>query len=540
MRALKDVYGAPTPQSEALPGREEEMTQNAAGGFAFRVNDWKRAERFLILGTEGGTYYTQQRKFTKDNAQAVERCIKEDGERLVQLVVDISHDGRAPKNDQALFAMAMALSFGDEKTRKAAAAALPSVARIGTHLFHFAEFVNGMRGWGRSLKTAVARWYLERDEDKLAYQLLKYRQRDGWSHRDLLRLTHPKAVGRRDTIFRFAAQPTKLTEEEIGEFPLLRDYLALQDADEKGAAALLKANPSLSREMIPTTLLGQPRILEALFPNMPLGAMIRNLGVLTKAAVLKPLSDNTHSVVTRLSDEQQLRKARIHPIQVLLAASTYKKGHGVKGDTKWDPIAEINEALDNAFVKCFQNVEPIDKRIYIGLDVSGSMGWGSVANTHLTPREGAAAMSMVFLRRAARCVVKGFTSGGGRWSTTRHEAVTDLKFTARSSLTDIVKKTSALPFGGTDCALPMLDALEQNLEVDAFIVITDNETWAGNTHPSEALARYRRKTGIPAKLVVIGMTATECSIADQNDAGMMDVVGFDTAAPALVQDFIAE
>ena len=74
--------------------------------------------------------------------------------------------------------------------------------------------------------------------------------------------------------------------------------------------------------------------------------------------------------------------------------------------------------------------------------------------------------------------------------------------------------------------------------VDAFIVYTDNETWAGNIHPYQALEQYRREMGIPAKLVVVGMTATEFSIANPDDAGMLDVVGFDTAAPAVMADFI--
>jgi 60 kDa SS-A/Ro ribonucleoprotein len=92
--------------------------------------------------------------------------------------------------------------------------------------------------------------------------------------------------------------------------------------------------------------------------------------------------------------------------------------------------------------------------------------------------------------------------------------------------------------GGTDCALPMLYATAQRLKVDAFCVFTDNETWAGDIHPYQALEQYRHELGIAAKLVVVGLTATEFSIANPDDAGMFDVVGFDTAAPAVMADFI--
>jgi len=83
----------------------------------------------------------------------------------------------------------------------------------------------------------------------------------------------------------------------------------------------------------------------------------------------------------------------------------------------------------------------------------------------------------------------------------------------------------------------MLWAQEQNWAVDTFIVYTDNETWAGRIHPCQALVEYRRHSGIAAKLIVVGMTATEFSIADPKDAGMLDVVGFDTAAPGIIAEF---
>ena len=99
-------------------------------------------------------------------------------------------------------------------------------------------------------------------------------------------------------------------------------------------------------------------------------------------------------------------------------------------------------------------------------------------------------------------------------------------------------RIAGMPFGGTDCALPMLYALERGIAADAFIIYTDSETWAGVIHPAVALKQYRERTGIPARLVVVGMVANGFSIADPNDAGMLDVVGFDTATPAVIADFI--
>lgn len=84
----------------------------------------------------------------------------------------------------------------------------------------------------------------------------------------------------------------------------------------------------------------------------------------------------------------------------------------------------------------------------------------------------------------------------------------------------------------------MLWARRNRLDVDSFVTITDGETWAGQEgHPSQALDAYRQATGIPARHAVVGMTATDVSIADPQDAGQLDVAGFDLATPDLISGF---
>ena len=53
---------------------------------------------------------------TRENAQAVEQAVAEDGLRAVAEIVRVSREGRAPKNDPALFALALAASAADEVT----------------------------------------------------------------------------------------------------------------------------------------------------------------------------------------------------------------------------------------------------------------------------------------------------------------------------------------------------------------------------------------------------------------------------------------
>src|SRR5688572_23838833 len=105
-----------TSQQQPIPG----ITQvpNNAGGYVYALDDWQRLRRFLILGSEGPTYYQTAQALTVENAEAVRRCIVRDGMRIVDEIVWVSTVGRAPKNDPAIFALAMVTKFGDEKVRK--------------------------------------------------------------------------------------------------------------------------------------------------------------------------------------------------------------------------------------------------------------------------------------------------------------------------------------------------------------------------------------------------------------------------------------
>ena len=207
-------------------------------------------------------------------------------------------------------------------------------------------------------------------------------------------------------------------------------------------------------------------------------------------------------------------------------------------------MPQVVDALDQAFEWSFATAPETNKRFYLGIDVSGSMARGEVAGVPgLSPRMAAAAMAMVIARREPNYYIAGF-AGDGDWTTPgipvlRYSGpqMAPLSITASDSLNDAIQKTAGLPFGRTDCALPMLDALEKKIPVDVFVILTDSETWVGNIHPVAALEKYRKEMGIPAKLVVVGMVSNGFTIADPSDGGMMDVVGFDAAAPALIADF---
>jgi 60 kDa SS-A/Ro ribonucleoprotein len=513
--------------SQMVPARADQV-RNDAGGYVFSVGKWERLNRFLILGSEGGTYYAGERKLTKDNAANVISCIKEDGFRVVKTIVEVSKQGRAPKNDPALLALALCATHGNNDVKNFAMKSLPQVARIGTHLFHFAEFVNGMRGWGRVLREGIRDWYQDMPVAKLAEQVIKYQQRDGWSHRDLIRLSHPKAEDAlRNSLYKYVVKGA----EAIAKGEMMPEIIIgaefAKTADTSNILQYIEKY-NLPREVIPTHLLNCPEVWEALLAKqMPLTAMIRNLGKMTAVGVLGTRSQGTKQVVEALTNAEALRKARVHPFSILLALSVYVQGHGDKGSLMWTPNTDIKKALNEAFYLAFKSLEPSGKNTLVALDVSGSMGGAYLQGSRVTAREAALAMAMTRIRTEPVWELVGFTGG----------MVKLPQITPNTTLEEGTSAISRLPFDRTDCAQPMLWAIKNKVEVDVFEIYTDNETWAGGVHPYQALKQYRQVMGRPAKLVVVGMTSSGFTIADPNDAGMMDVVGFDTSAPNVMAAF---
>lgn len=536
-------YGEIVNTRATPPNEKARSTQveNNAGGFVFATGPWTQLDRFLILGQIGPTYYATERKVVKDAAVALDTCIQLDGKRFVDRIVEISDSGRAAKNDPAIFALAMAAGATNPATRKYALDALPKVARIGTHLFHFAQDVQSFRKWGRGLRSAIASWYTSKHENDLAMQAIKYQQRDGWSHRDLLRLSHPmsKTPGM-DATFRWmigGQAALDLPGRKRGDAPVapLRPFLhaTLQAFDELHAATSVKdvvriiTNARLPREAVPTQWLNEPEVWEALLPHMGITAMIRNLGKMTAIGLLKPLTKAVQIVVAQLTSEDAIRKGRVHPMQFLIASSIYRQGHGDKGKLAWVANQAIVSALDAGFYASFKTVEPTGKATILALDVSGSMDCGIITGAPgITPRIAAAAMAMVTARVEENWHMLGFS-----------HTLVPIDIANTDSLEQVITKMKRIPMGGTNCTIPMQYAAGAGLDVDVFQVYTDNETYLGNMHPFEALKAYRLKSGRPAKLAVIGLTATEFTIADPSDSGMLDVVGMDSHAPSLLADF---
>lgn len=590
-----------------LPRQMEQVKEgqvvNNAGGFVFPVSDETQVRRFLILGSDRGSYHQSAEKITMDNAQRIIKIIEQgNGHMVLRELALINAENRNPKMNSMLFTLAICARIATHDTSKknecpmlhtysqyirelhaAALRLLPDVCRIPTHLFEFVGYCQTIAestkaggsksstGWGRSLRNAISQWYKAKTAEKLAMLLTKYPQREGWSHRDLFRLAHPSLMEdgpehtsredrlEREQLFRFAVkgdlvqrkrkatadeqaniekdwdakalkvpytEAQLVKEEESRALNLVESYLALkQEQSEEVIVAAIKKH-GLVREHLPTSSLNSKLVWETLFDvPMPMTAMIRNLAKMTLVGALD--EERVASIVKRLTDQEELRRSRIHPLSLLTARAVYDQGHGDKGSLRWDPNEKICDALESGFYKAFVNAPPTGKRYCLALDVSGSMS-SRVSSSPLSCREAATGMSLINLHNEAEVKCVAFC-----------DTLTELPFTKDWKIGQVNDYVDKLSFGNTDCGLPMTWAMKNDLKFDVFIIYTDNDTWAGEIHPFEAIKKYREASGImDAKVIVMGMQAYNFSIADPSDAGMLDITGFDSAVPQIVHEFV--
>lgn len=520
-----------TPQSQPIPGREVEQHLNPAGGYSFKADDWARLSRFLILGVMGNSIYQSQGDMVKSNAGHVEKLLAQDGIRVVNEVVDVLSNSRSLKVDAPLFVLALALNSKDVATRVAASAAIKEVVRIPTHLFILVGYVNSMRGWGRSLRRGIAQYYLDTAMPKLAMHAWKYKSREGWTHRDVLRLAHAKTSDpARNAVLKYM---THGTVPDAGEDRALAQIAAAEEllhtTDAKRAINLIRDH-RLTREAVPTELLNNKAVWEALLEDMPVTAMVRNLGKMTNIGLLDRLSKAEQKVLSVLGNQDQITKSRIHPMAVYLALKTYAQGKGNKGSLTWNTNGAITDALDTAFYMAFGNVEKTGKRILLAIDDSGSMrgGWSSsVMDGLLTPHEAAAAMALVTYMIEPSSVLIGYS---GKYS------AIDLSRKAR--VNDLSRKIASHG-SGTDTSLPVQYALDKSMDFDAIVSYTDNNTWSGSGHVTQYLRKYETRVGHPVRFLNVAMESGRSTDVDPTNPNMLELVGMDSNTPQIISEFIA-
>lgn len=485
------------PQTKPLVGHK--MVKNNAGGYVFEITPQERLERFLLIGSEGGTYYAGEQELTIDNAKSIIEYIKNDNAAVISTLLKFSEGRRVPKRKTLVFVLSLCIRFGDAKL---AYPVIPIICTTGTDLFMLIDLVKTLgKGWSRGLRSAIAKWYQK--NKNLAYQLVKYRNRNGYTHRDVLRLSHAKPLtDEMAKLFGWAAE--KVDAKKTGnELIMAYDRLLRGEGD---LVETIVAN-KMTWEMIPNEHLNDKLVLKALLENMPYTALLRNLNRFAWNKI-------DHKLIV-----PKVKKADAHPVNIINSMFTYQSGRGEKSDKTWEPNQNVVDALQDAYEIALKSLKQTEKAILLAVDVSVSMS-AKANGTNIRSDTLGMIMATTMLKTAPNADLILFDT-----AEVKH------KIGRRTSLTEIMDFRAN--GGGTDCSV----AFTKESKYDAIIIFTDNETWAGEKHGITRLEEYRKKFNKDVKVIEVAFTATNYSTLP-DDKNLLRIAGFDGNIVNVISNFI--
>lgn len=524
MKNYSSHVTGPTSQTQPIFGRTD-MVKNNAGGYVFEVSPEERLKRFLLIGSEGGTYYVDEQKLTQENATAIVSLIKSNGTEVVETVVDFAVNNRAPKADAGLFVLALCATYGNDETRTASYAAISKACKTSTHLFTFLSNIQNLRGWSNGLRKGVAKFYTSREPEQIAYQMVKYRNRAGFTHRDALRLCHAKATSTAmNNLFAYATakEETKIDAKKVGT--LVAAFEKAQKEETVSKLVKLIEKNKLTWEMVPNTMVNKKEVLEALLPNMPLVALLRNLNRFAYNDMTDGNTETTKAIVAKLKDKEFIKKSGVHPLNVVNSMLTYSTGRGTLGDKTWNVNQKIVDALNDTYEQSIKCLESTGKNILVAVDVSGSMR-SQVNGMQMQAAQIGNVLATTILKVEEEAEMIWFDT-----------SVHTPKIGRRSSLDEVLRQST--PGGGTDCSLAFAHALKTKVKYDAIIILTDNETWAGRSHGSQLLEQYRKSINKNVKVIEVAMVANPSSQFPADDKNLLRVVGFDASVVNVINSYL--
>lgn len=525
-----------------------------------KLDDLQKLKRFFYFGNENNLYVAGCPMFKPLKAAVVdtgkivrEFVTAERGEVVVAEVASfLKNESVEANRGPALFALAVCARHQDEskKTKQAAMKVLAQCVNTSADLFAFVWYccilLDSGKGWGRSLKKGIQKWFDARDGMTLAKIISQQKVGYSWSYVDLLRVAHvkPKTEGAK-LITNYIIHGLRETQEKYGgekstdDLQAVLAYLAAVEevkkaTNEVAVAALVDKHrlPFCGTDGLVQQL---PQVLVAYSTHMTLKEIVDNFGCLAARHILEPLFPHAVDVTQRLNDQQALLHERISPIAVLYAIRVYEKG---AVENKWTLNKAVKEALSAAFdFTVAHYFGRTDRRYLLAINLNRryltNQNWAHGARP-LQTVNAAAGLAIMLLRSETDVTV-------GYFNTSVH----DLKLAKDVQLSDVyeelVNRATLHEEVKADLSAPLTWASEKKLEFDVFILFTDFRHPKAYVDLPKCFREYRQNLNLPkAKFVVIGVTASHVSLANADDPSMLDVAGFDSTVPDIIQRFVAD
>lgn len=520
-------------------------TVNAAGGNAYAFGPRHALAQMAATGCFNDTYYESA---AGQLEVVLNLCGEVDPEFVAKTAIYARQ--RGAMKDMPAFLCAVLSWMSPDLFEKV----FPRVVDNGKMLRNFVQMIRsgaaGRKSLGTRPKRMIQRWFADRGDDEVFYAAVGGNP----SFADIIRLAHPKpGTPSRAALFKWLLG----TGTDMGSLPpKIREYVAWKerrnvpgfDADDDpgvlpDAPFLLLKGCSLSRKE-----------LEQLVPRLSWTALRMNIASLARSGVFRN-PGIAALAARRLADREEIARARAFPYQafqtamalcgredmrpVELAQMIKDAVNAVYGGEEDAPAVPhiIKRAALEALEITLDNTPMFeDKKTYILIDVSGSMG------SPVTGRRRGATTATMCVDAAALLAVAIRKKNPGSVIVPFDHRVREFRDDGSGGVFGSARKLAAMCGGGTDTSAPLIHLNRQRARGDLILYISDNESWIdavsrGRCSATVAAWEEFKRRNFGAKMVCVDLQPYRDTQAPDAD-DVMNIGGFSDAVFERIDAFV--
>lgn len=449
----------------------------------------------LLTNTMSNTFYADQHELLSEAEQLHHEMANTNSTFMAKAIVFARNEGFMRL--QPLFGLAVLSLYRPDLFAKI----FMQVVRIPSDLSDFLTIVSGLgRGeGGRAIKRQVNQFLSGITE----YWAIKYNGRGrGYSLGDAIATAHPKPQDlRQQALFRYL----RGQEANLDLLPQVQALEQLKLAATESEQIAWITRGKLPYETVTGAIKPLKAVWEALLYQMPTFALLRHLNALQRAGVLDEKSHLDY-VVSRLTDQQALRKAKILPFRL---ATAFRQIEHV----------ELRDALREAVELTFDNLPQLGEQTAIFLDISGSME-GHYLET------GAIFALAMYKKTQGNSLFWLFDTD-----------VYDAKPSRKDSI--LTQAAHIHTRGGTDTGAAVKKLIQERRKVDQIIMITDEQQNSGSPF-YEQLKRYRSQVNRDVKAFIIDIAPYRHVMVPDQDPQTFYIYGWSDTVLSYIAQTIQE
>jgi 60 kDa SS-A/Ro ribonucleoprotein len=492
-------------------------TVNRAGGTAYKMSDKHALIQYAVTNCFNSTFYATAEQLLDEVAKI---CGNVEPEFIAKVAVYARQKGYMKDMPAYLTAQLVGRNRTDLVKR-----VFPITVDNGTQLRKFSQIVRsgaiGRKSFGTSTRNTIRSWLDNRSDEQL------FRDSVGTqpSLADVIKMVHPK--------------PANKEREAFYGYLLGKEYSAKNLPDIVKHYEAFKAGkttevPNVDFRYL-TSLDLDTHTWREICRNAAWHMTRMNINTFMRHKVFEGAEGKTliKLVAERLANEDEIKRARVFPYQLLVAYKNVDAG---------TPM-EIQNALQEAMEIACQNVPAIEGNLVLCPDVSGSMrsavtGDRGSATTVVTCHDISALVSAVYLRKNGMARVLPFEGH-----------VVNVRLNPKDSIMTNAAKLASIGGGSTACDAPLHQLNQEKATVDCVVFISDNESWVtnhtslwshsrGTTMMNEWKALKARNKN--AKMVCIDIQANATSQAPEHDADILNVGGWSDNVFDIINKFLSD